>query len=327
MVGEELLAGTVLGAAQRSSILVVGDVMLDVYDFCYTEKSRPSPERPDRRVYTAHRTEKILGGASNVAANLAALGVNTKLISLCGNDGNYFEVKRLCEAQRIEHLLVRDETRPTTVKSRLYIDDEYHLRRDIELTHKIDRETALSVRDAFSRQLDSASAVILSDYNKGIFTEDDSQDLIRLCRQRGIPVVVDFKPPNRGYFKGATVVAPNMLEAKTLVPGFSVEAPLAGLHALHDLLGAQNIIVTLGSEGMVVFDGTTMARVPGRRVRAVDPCGCGDTVRACLTMGLVAGCTLEESAWFANYAASLVVQKLGTATLSPQELLGGDGNI
>jgi D-glycero-beta-D-manno-heptose-7-phosphate kinase len=312
----------ILDRASRARILVVGDVMLDIYDFCYTKQSRPSPERLDKRVFTAHRTEKVLGGASNVAANLASLGVETRLVSICGNDGNYFEVKRLCEAQQIDHILVRDETRVTTVKTRLYIDDEYILRRDNEDTHKVDRETALTIRDAFSRQLDQVNAVILSDYNKGLFTADDSQGLIALCRERGIPVVVDFKPSNGSFFKHATVMAPNLVEARAMVPDFSVEDPQPGLRQLHAMLGAENIIVTLGSKGMVVFDGDEFARIDGRAVDAVDPCGCGDTVRACLTIGLVAGVSLSEAAAFANYAASLVVQKLGTATLRREELVG-----
>jgi D-glycero-beta-D-manno-heptose-7-phosphate kinase len=317
----------ILSCAGNSQILVVGDIMMDVYDFCYNAHSRPSPELPDKRVYTAHRSEKMLGGAGNVAANLTSLRVNTSLISLCGNDGNYFEIKRLCDEAGIRHTLIRDESRATTVKTRLYIDDEYHLRRDDEHTHKVDRETALTIRDAFSRQLDGVDAVILSDYNKGIFTEDDSQELINLCNDREIPVIVDFKPVNRAYFRNATVVAPNLVEARALVPEISVEDPLAGLKELHDLLGAENVMVTLGAHGMVVYDGKTFSRVAGRKVKAVDPCGCGDTVRACLTLGLVAGVTLAEAAKFANYAASLVVQKLGTATLTPEELRSGSAGV
>jgi len=310
----------ILDMAKGKQILVVGDVLLDAYDFCYSAHSRPSPERPDRSVYTARRTEKILGGAGNVAANLASLGAHTTLISLCGNDGNYFVVKHLCDEQGIEHTLIRDETRPTPVKTRLYIDDEYHLRRDDEKIHKVDRETALTIRDAFARKLDHVDAVIMSDYNKGVFTEDDSQDLINLCRKQHIPVVVDFKPENQYYFRNATVVAPNLIEAKLIFPDFSERNPLPGMKALHDQLGAENVLVTLGGNGMVVFDGEGISRVQGRRVDAIDPCGCGDTVRACLTLGLISHLSLADAADFANYAASIVVQKLGTATLQPNEL-------
>jgi D-beta-D-heptose 7-phosphate kinase/D-beta-D-heptose 1-phosphate adenosyltransferase len=307
---------------QKKKVLIVGDVMLDVYEFCYSSSSRPSPERPGTFVYTSHRVEKTLGGAGNVAANLTALGMDAGLISLCGNDGNYFELKQLADQARIDHVFVRDETRPTTIKTRLYIDDQYHLRRDDEKTHKINRETALTIRDAFGRHLDQVDAVILSDYNKGLFTEEDSQCLINLCRERDIPVVVDFKPANQRYFRNATVVAPNLVEARAIVPEFDVENPLPGLQVLHDQLGAENVLVTLGAHGMVLFDGHTVERIEGQKVEAIDPCGCGDTVRACLTLGLINGLSLRDAADFANYAASLVVQKLGTATLSPGELDG-----
>jgi bifunctional ADP-heptose synthase (sugar kinase/adenylyltransferase) len=150
--------------------------------------------------------------------------------------------------------------------------------------------------------------------------------LINLCNERRIPVVVDFKPANRTYFRNATVVAPNLTEACTLVPDFEVGNPLPGLKALHDLLGACNVIVTLGAHGMAVYDGKAMNLVAGRKVKAVDPCGCGDTVRACLTLGLVNGLNLTEAAEFANFAASLVVQKLGTATLILDELLSFEEN-
>lgn len=306
-------------------ILVVGDVMLDTYDFCFSEQSRPSPERENTRVYTAHRVEKVLGGAGNVAANLASLGVKTSLISICGNDGNYFEIKNLCDNAGISHMLIRDKTRPTTVKTRLYIDDEYYLRRDDESTHNVDVETARLIQDAFSRSLETADAVILSDYNKGVFSKEDSQYLIEMCNARNIPVVVDFKPVNWTFFRNATVIAPNLVEARALVSKFSVNQPKGGLSKLHDMLGADNVLVTMGEDGIVVFDGLRSKRIPGRIVKSVDPCGCGDTVRATLTLGLVSGMTLEDAASFSNYAASLVVQKLGTATLTLNELNTWDG--
>jgi D-beta-D-heptose 7-phosphate kinase/D-beta-D-heptose 1-phosphate adenosyltransferase len=313
----------ILNAARTARVLVVGDVLLDSYEFCYTEYSRPSPEKSSTRVYTMSRVEHMLGGAGNVAANLTSLGVRTGLIGLCGNDGNYFEVKSLCDEADIDHILIHDETRPTPVKTRLYIDDEYHLRRDNEKTHKISEAAVRVLQDTFCQKLDHVDAVILSDYNKGIFTEESSQQLIGLCRERRVPVVVDFKPPNSACFRGATVVAPNLAEAETLVPGFSADNPLPGLRTLHDLLGAENILVTMGAKGMAVYDGNGMSRIDVCPVKALDPCGCGDTVRACLTLGLVNRLSLKEAAEFANYAASLVVQKLGTATLSPEELLSG----
>lgn len=311
----------IIDAARGSKILVVGDIMIDVYDFCYTEHSRPSPESPDKKVYTAHRSERMLGGAGNVAANLAALGVETTLISVCGDDGNAVEARRLCETSGVKHCLLEDASRQTTIKTRLYIDDHYLLRRDDEDTHKVDSETSGELVSRFTSLLDSVDAVILSDYNKGLFIEDNAQALIDVCRKRSIPVVVDLKPPNAAIFANATVVSPNLKEAREICPGFDPYKKETALKAIHDVLKAENVVVTIGADGMLVYDEKSATHVPGCNVTAVDPCGCGDTVRACITLGLVSGLSLAEAAEFANHAASIVVQRLGTATLSPEDLL------
>lgn len=311
----------ILECARSSRILVAGDAMIDVYDFCYSSQSRPSPERTDKQVYTAHRTEKMLGGAGNVAANLASLGVQTTFLSISGDDGNALEVQRLCDGANVRQRLVKDESRPTTIKTRLYIDDHYLLRRDDEQTHRVSPGIAKEIAREFGQELDHVDAVILSDYNKGFFTPENAQSIISLCREREIPVVVDLKPPNAAIFCNATVVAPNLKEAREICRDFDPYQKEGSLRKIHDLLGAEHVVVTLGAEGILVYDGKTAEHVPGLKVDAVDPCGCGDTVRACLTLGLVAGLDLVDAAGFANYAASLAVQVLGTATLSPEDLL------
>jgi len=292
----------ILEKAKTRKILVVGDVVLDAYDFCYTKHSRPSPESPDKRVYTAHRLERMLGGAGNVAANLASLQVNTVLLSICGDDGNALEIRRICDAGGIQHCLIEDASRATPIKTRLYIDDHYLLRRDDEQRHKISAKISEQILSEFRQILDSVDAVVLSDYNKGLFTAENAQAMIALCCEQSIPVIVDLKPPN----------------------GFDPYQKESSLKKIHDILNSENVVVTLGAEGILVYDGVSSEHVPGRTVTAVDPCGCGDTVRACLTLGLAGGLPLAEAAEFANYAASIVVQKLGTATLTPEELLVGE---
>ena len=307
-----------------SRILVAGDVMIDAYDFCFTEQSRPSPESPDKRVYTAHRTARMLGGAGNVAANLSSLKTTVWLLSICGDDGNALETRRLCEAAGIRHKLLPDFSRPTPIKTRLYIDDHYLLRRDDEKTHKVSDGVSSEICIEFSRLIESVDAVIFSDYNKGFFTPENAQRMIELCRARGVPVIVDLKPANRSIFAGATVIAPNLKEARDMLNSFDPAKETESMAALYSVLGSEKIVVTLGADGMLTYDGKTVSRVAGRKVKAVDPCGCGDTVRAGLTLGLVSGLTLPKAAEFANYAASLVVQKLGTATLTPDELITGE---
>ncbi len=312
---------TILKKAAESRVLVVGDAVLDAYDFCYTDHSRPSPERADKRVYTAHRLERMLGGAGNVAANLASLKVETTLLSICGDDGNALEVRRQCDAAGISHHLIEDASRPTPVKTRLYIDDQYMLRRDDELVHNISDELSSEITSTFNRLLDSVDAVILSDYNKGLFTAENAQAMIALCRERAIPVVVDLKPPNAAIFSGATVIAPNLKEAREILPSFDPAQKEDSLKEIRDVLSAEKILVTLGEDGMLVYENDEVTHVSGRAVTAIDPCGCGDTVRACLTLGLVSGLSLVDAAEFANHAASIAVQKLGTVALTPEELI------
>ncbi|MFP4416170.1 MAG: bifunctional heptose 7-phosphate kinase/heptose 1-phosphate adenyltransferase [Chitinivibrionales bacterium] len=302
-------------------VVVLGDVMMDIYDFCYTSQSRPSPEKPGKRVYTAHTSMKALGGAGNVAANLRALGVATTLIGITGNDGHYFTLQKLADQAGIEHCLIRDRSRPTTMKTRLYIDDEYVLRRDDESTHPVSRETAATILNEFLNELDEADAVIISDYNKGFFSIDIARKVISTSHQRGIPVVVDFKPPNRRLFQGADIIAPNNHEAAALLPGFNRNADLqAQTRELFDLLGCRNVIVTLGSEGMCGYDGENFFLAPAHKVDEVDAVGCGDTVRVVLALTYALGYSLLEAAELANDAAAVVLQKKGTATVSREEL-------
>lgn len=308
-------------------MLVLGDVMLDVYDFCRTEESRPIPsEKPGKRAYKAQQSIKTIGGAGNVAANLASLGAAASLIGITGNDGPCFVLQELSDALGIAHCFIRDRARPTTTKMRLYIDDEYLLRRDDESTEEVSHETALTIYNEFLRELEGADGVLLSDYDKGFFTEELVQRILQTCRERGVPVVVDFKPPNRAYFQGADIIAPNDAEAEAMQPGFKAAAQesLAGLEqavrTLHAQVGGRNLVVTLGARGMCGFDGTDFFLAPGNRVEAVDAVGCGDTVRVGLALGYVLGLPLREAAELANDAAAVVVGKIGTATLTPDEL-------
>ncbi len=303
-------------------VIVLGDVMMDVYDFCYTSQSRPSPEKPGKRVYTAHTSMKALGGAGNVAANLKALGVSTTLIGITGNDGHYFTLQKLADKAGIEHCLIRDRSRPTTMKTRLYIDDTYLLRRDDEATHPVSRETAATILNEFLNELDRAHAVIISDYNKGFFTREIAQKIISVSHERGIPVVVDFKPPNKDLFDGADIIAPNNHEAAVLLPGFHKDGILEEqTKELFELLGCKNLIVTLGAQGMCGYDGEQFFEAPAHEVDEVDAVGCGDTVRVVLALTYALGYSLRQSAQLANDAAAVVLQKKGTATVSRKELI------
>jgi rfaE bifunctional protein kinase chain/domain len=305
------------------NVLVLGDVMLDIYEFCNTETSKPiSSEKPGKRAYRAVESIKTLGGAGNVAANLAALGVNTTLIAITGQGGNASMLEELAEDAGITSRLIADPSRPTTTKIRLYIDDEYLLRRDYEENHKVKGDTAAAIGQAFLAAFDGCDAVILSDYDKGFFTHEIAQDVIRICGDKGVPIVVDFKPHNREMFAGADIIAPNETEAEQLHPGFSQNENMEkNAHVLYSQLSCGNLIVTLGEQGICGFDGESFFHSHGNHVKAVDAVGCGDTVRVGLTLGYILGMSLCEAADLANDAAAVAVQKIGTSVLTRKELI------
>jgi D-beta-D-heptose 7-phosphate kinase/D-beta-D-heptose 1-phosphate adenosyltransferase len=303
------------------SALVVGDVMLDVYEYCLTEQSKIlRSERPDRRAYVSQKAVKVLGGAGNVATNLASLGVRTSLVGITGNDENYFRLRELCDNQGISHFLVRDRHRPTTTKTRLFIDDDYLLRRDSEDTEKADKETTAALLREALHVLPQTRVVILSDYNKGMFTETLSQEIIRECRMLSIPVIVDFKPPNRSLFRGADVIAPNEYEAEEILPTFSVATLEQSTKALHGILGCRSVVVTLGEKGASGYDGAEFFHAPAHKVKARDAVGCGDTVRVGIALGQTLGMSLRESVELANFAAGVIVQKPNTSCVTAAEL-------
>ena len=221
--------------------------------------------------------------------------------------------------------MCRDPHRPTTTKTRLYIDDEYQLRKDRESADKVGREIALTLTSAALEEIRDADAVILSDYNKGVFTEEMAQAIIAACREQGVPVVVDFKPANRVLFRGADLLVPNENEAEELNPGFGGCEGMAletALQKLREDLGAVNLVVTLGERGICgCGEKAPFFHVPGNDVEEVDAVGCGDTVRAAIALGHAAGLSLRDAADVANDAAAVIVQKPSTASLNCAELL------
>ncbi len=304
--------------------------MLDVYDFCSSAKSRPSPEKTGKRVYQAQKSLKTLGGAGNVAANLSALNVSCVLITTCGADGNYLTLRELADQFKIHHFLIQDRGRQTTIKTRLYIDDEYVLRRDDENTEPLSPETSEAVFTTFLREVKGADAIVLSDYSKGFFSEELAQQIIEVCNRREVPVIVDFKPCNKSFFRGSDVIAPNRTEAEALLPGFVDDHDLqAKALKLHEHLGCKSLVVTLGGKGLCGYDGREFYLIPANAVPVRDAVGCGDTVRAGLALGMACDLTLQEAMSLANDAAGVAIQKMGTAVVSVEELrlaIGGFSN-
>lgn len=301
--------------------VVIGDIMLDVYEYLLTKESKLLlSEKENKRAYVAQQSIRVLGGAGNVAVTLKSLGAQTSLIGISGNDEHYFTLRELSEQMNISHSIVRDSSRPTTVKHRIYVDNEYLLRKDNEKSCKIDNETMLVLLRESLKEIHGKDVVVLSDYNKGLFVEMFSQEIIKECRRLSIPVIVDFKPSNSQIFAGADIISPNQNEACELYPPFSLAKLEEGTRHIHAMLHCSSLVITLGENGLSGFDGKEFFHIKGMKVNALDAVGCGDTVRAVMALGKTLGLSLKECVKLANYAAAVIVQKPNTSTITSEEL-------
>jgi len=303
--------------------LVVGDLMLD--HFIWGAVSRISPEAPVPVVEVNRETE-VPGGAGNVAANMAALGAEVELVGLVGDDPSADRLLNLLDSAGIQiGSIVRTADRPTIVKTRIIAHHQQVVRFDREKK----AEPAAALTEQLWARMDAVlpdcQAVILSDYAKGVLTTPIISRLIAKARRLRIPVTVDPKVENFPYYKQVTCVTPNTLEAIQSggLRNAKSEAEVEALGwALRKKINAASILITRGEHGMSLFEKDRPAfHIPTRAKEVYDVTGAGDTVISVLTLALAAGATLRLAAELANYAAGIVVGKLGTASVSSEELL------
>lgn len=296
-------------------LLVVGDVMLDRYWF--GDVSRISPEAPVP-VVKVERLEERPGGAANVARNAAALGAQTALISVVGEDDAGRALQRLLQEGGIAAHLQVDTEIDTTVKLRVIGRQQQLLRIDFETTPS--HEVLRAKLAEFERQLAHCDIVVLSDYGKGGLTHIG--EMIRLARAAAKPVLVDPKGDDWGKYAGATVMTPNRAELAGVVGRWHSETDmLQKAEKLRGELGLDALLVTRSEEGMsLLTDGHTYHQAALAR-EVYDVSGAGDTVIATLAVMLAAGAAWDEAIRVANIAAGIVVGKLGTAVVTRQELL------
>jgi rfaE bifunctional protein kinase chain/domain len=298
----------------QAHVLVVGDVMLDRYWF--GEVSRISPEAPVP-VARITRAEERPGGAANVARNAAALGGRTDLLAVVGSDEAGEALARLLAADGVQAQLTRDATVNTTVKLRVIGRQQQLLRIDFE---NVPAPEALDAKRAdFDARLSAAKVVIFSDYGKGGLAHVDR--MIPQARAAGKIVLVDPKGDDFERYRGATVLTPNLGEFRQVAGRWSSEAELAQkAERMRHSLGIDALLVTRSEEGMTLFTGTGALQVPAVAKEVYDVSGAGDTVIATLGVMLAAGLDMAEAVRWANEAAGIVVGKLGTAVVHPEEL-------
>ena len=310
---DELLEG-----ARGRSVAIVGDAMLDVY--LRGDVERISPEAPVPVVRVRER-KYALGGAANVAQNVAAAGASCALIAAAGDDEAGRTLRRMLEDVHPSAGALVQVARPTTQKTRVLARSQQVVRFDEEEDAELDEVDADRMLAAVASAVESADALVFEDYNKGVLVPRLIEGAIRVASARGIPIIVDPKYRNFFSYKGATVFKPNRRELEAAMgAAVDLEHPEA-LPATFQRLGVRHLLLTLGERGMALIasDGV-IHRIPTTARDVYDVVGAGDTVTAYLATSLAAGATAYEAAVVANYAAGVEVGKLGAATVTPDEI-------
>ncbi len=306
-------------------VMVVGDMMLD--RFIYGSVDRISPEAPIP-VLRIQRENVALGGAGNVVRNLAALGAEVDVIGIVGQDAAGFEMARLlAELPGVTPLLLPDAARPTTLKVRYIAGSQQLIRADQELTKPVGADVEQQILQRLQAALPSAQVLVLSDYAKGVLTENLVPQLIALAKKLGKPVLIDPKGRDFSRYRGAFMLTPNrkeLTEATGLTSIKTVAEAEAAARQLMTMHGIDNILAKLGGDGVcLVSQDQPALHIHGMAKEVFDVSGAGDTVVAAMALALAAGGSLSDAAHLANLAGSIVVGKVGTATVSVNDLHHG----
>lgn len=303
-------------------IAVIGDVMLDRY--YRGTVSRISPEAPVPIVDIEEETE-YPGGAANVAYNLVMLGASPLLLGIIGNDGPGRQLRDLLDGLGIgDDGLMNDPVRPTTVKTRVIASSQHMVRMDREERREIGGNGRQALLGLLEENIGTIDALILQDYNKGVITRDLIPQVVRLARRHQVPVYVDPKFNNFFEYQDVTVLKPNRKEAEDALQRKlrTYDERQEGVQELLRRLGCEHVILTLGSEGMMLarrHDDPVL--VPTKAIQVADVSGAGDTVIATLATACAAGASMQEAVVIANHAAGIVCEQVGTVPVRHEQLL------
>jgi len=314
----ELLGG--LTHCSNRQICVIGDVMLDEYHWCTV--NRISPEAPVP-VCAVQSTTVVPGGAANVANNLVTLGATVKMFGVIGHDSSG---SKLVSALKDLHIdvngIVQSSTKPTILKSRIVANHQHIVRVDREDPTPIGPPTQKKILKQLESALPTTHAIIISDYLKGTLPDRLIQSIIQLAHHYDIPVIIDPKGSSYKKYKGATVLTPNFGEFVAAVgktPKSEDEILKEG-QKLKEKLKLKTLLVTRSEKGMSLIHKNKKWDIPTKAKEVCDITGAGDTVISMLALGLASQLSWELSASLANYAAGVVVGKLGTSTVSIDEV-------
>ncbi len=311
----------VAGFAGRR-LAVLGDCMLDRY--LWGRVDRISPEAPVP-VVSIERESIALGGAGNVAANLRALGAEPRLVGVVGDDADGAVLLDAFRARGLDDAgVIRDRTRPTTVKTRVIAHSQQVVRTDRESQAALEGTARDQVLAALEAALEGSEGLVVSDYGKGVVSAEVLERALLRSRERAIPVSVDPKGSHIDAYRGVRILTPNQHEAGA-IQGRQVvdDASLMEVGwGLQKRLDADSVLVTRGPQGMSLFErGGRLTHLPTAAREVFDVTGAGDTVVSVVALAIAAGADLPSACQLANHAAGLVIREVGTASCTPAELL------
>ena len=305
---------TKLNKLQDLEILVVGDVMIDKY--VEGAVYRMSPEAPVPVVFV-EKEHATLGGAGNVVNNISSLGAGVTIAGAIGDDNNGNYVLGLLEkAECVTDCIVRDPGRVTTTKTRIVADSKQIVRVDREMTHRLDANIAdymLKLVGATQR----FDAIIVSDYGKGVITPYVLYAIMEQANMFNIFVAVDPSGTDYSKYEGANIITPNEKEA---VGASGKTELIEAAEVIMEAAELPQLLITCGKDGMALFEGRDVHHISTEAREVFDVSGAGDTVIAAFTLAVAAGYTMKQAAYISNVAAGIVVGKIGTATVTLEEL-------
>ena len=306
------------------NVLVIGDIIVD--HFIWGKVSRISPEAPVP-VVNVTGENFMLGGSANVLNNIYSLGGQAAICGVIGEDfmGDHL-LELLSGLGSSVAGVVKTTDRPTTRKTRVIAQGQQMVRFDREESVSLPPEIIDLLKSFIDDRINSFDAVIVSDYSKGVISRSLTDHLRKkLSSAKKIPLIVDPKPGHSEFFRQASIITPNNLEAQ-LMSGVEIsddDSLLRAASRLHEILDCESVLITRGEKGMALLErDQAIFTIPTVAREVYDVTGAGDTVAATLALGLASGLTYAEAATLANFAAGIVVGKVGTATAGLEELLG-----
>ena len=315
-------AQKVISGFQGKAILVIGDIMIDRY--IWGSVNRISPEAPVPVVKFSKETAH-LGGAGNVASNIVTLGGKANCFSIIGDDLMGQEIKKkLKEIGADPEGLIEDKSRTTTVKTRIIAHSQQVVRIDREIDAPIPKKIEKIMIEMVNAKLGRSSCLIISDYDKGVITRRLLKVILASAQKRKVPIAIDPKLNHFPHYKPATIITPNLMEAsRATAIEFKNDSNI--LRAGKKILSqnrCQGVLLTMGERGMLLCErGQKPLHIKTVAKEVYDVTGAGDTVISTIALSLASGASLKEASIIANHAAGIVVGKIGTATVSSEELL------